>query len=108
MTTHASTVEDHESTAPPTPRPTRAYLLVIGIGLVFGAFTMLSGIVPLLTKWEDHDSVSREVFGGIPGPLKLAFYTIIPVLIVYGGFVFAQRVKNWQRGGPDTRSLTPR
>ena len=62
-----------------------------------------SGVVPLLTKWDDEDAVSREVFGGIPGPLKLAFYTLIPVLIVYGAFVFAQRVKNWERGGPDTR-----
>src|SRR5690606_18655894 len=41
-------------------------------------------------------------------PLKLAFYTIIPVLFVYGAVVFSWRVRNWQRGGPDKRDLTPK
>ena len=27
------------------------------------------------------------------------FYTVMPVLLAYGAFVFAQRVRNWERGG---------
>jgi Fe-S oxidoreductase/predicted flap endonuclease-1-like 5' DNA nuclease/nitrate reductase gamma subunit len=48
--------------------------------------------------------VSREVFDGIPGALQVIFYTVVPVLLAYGAFVFAQRVRNWERGGPDNRS----
>ena len=106
MATHAPPAEDDQVTA--TARPSKAVIGVVGLGVAFGVFTALSGVVPLLTKWDAEDPVSREVFGGIPSQLKLAFYTLIPVLIVYGAFVFAQRVKNWERGGPDTRTLRPR
>ena len=33
---------------------------------------------------------------------------VIPVLIVYGAFAFAERVRNWERGGPDRRRTTPK
>ena len=45
----------------------------------------LSGIVA-----ADHRAgtttapIAREVFGGIPGPLQVAFYTVIPVMLVLG------------------------
>ena len=45
----------------------RPHQIVIGLGVAIGAFTAASGIVPLLTKWNDKSSVQREVFGGIPG-----------------------------------------
>ncbi len=106
MASHAPPTEEHQVTAT-APHP-RAAALVIGIGVFFGIFIVLSGLLPLLTSWEETEPIGREVFGGIPGALKLAFYTITPVLVVYGGFVFAQRVKNWERGGPDQRDLTPR
>ena len=35
--------------------------------------------MPLITDWHDDSPITREVFGGIPGPLKLAFYTVIPI-----------------------------
>src|SRR4249920_449109 len=101
MATHAPPAADDQVISA-TARPSKAVIGVIGLGVAFGVFTALSGVVPLLTKWDDEDPVSREVFGGIPSPPKLAFYTLIPVLIVYGAFVFAQRVKNWERGGPDS------
>ena len=50
----------------------------------------------------------REVFGGIPGPLKLVFYTVIPVMLVWGAWQFSLRVQNWERGGPDRRKTTPK
>jgi len=49
---------------------------------------------------------SRLVFGGIPGALQVAFYTVIPVTLVWGAIVFADRVRNWERGAPDRRRTT--
>jgi Fe-S oxidoreductase/nitrate reductase gamma subunit len=40
--------------------------------------------------------------------LQVAFYTVIPVLLVWGSFAFADRVKNWERGAPDRRRTTPK
>lgn len=82
--------------------------LVVGLGAGVAAFTAASGIVPLFTKWEDHKAVQREVFGGIPSPLKLAFYIVMPVVILWGSVMFSNRVKNWERGAPDRRATTPK
>ena len=46
------------------------------------------------------------MFGGIPDALKITFYILTPVLLVYGAVLFAQRVKNWERGKPDNRATT--
>ncbi len=86
----------------------RPQALVIGIGVFVGLFTIGSGIVPLFTEFHDESDQTREVFENIPGALKLAFYTIIPMLLVYGAVLFSYRVKNWQRGGPDNRATTPK
>jgi Fe-S oxidoreductase/nitrate reductase gamma subunit len=90
------------------PRPIRPYQLVIGFGAAFALFTVVSGIVPLLTKWHDKSETAREPFGGIPGPIQLAFYLVTPVLLVYVAVMMANRIRNWERGGPDNRSTTPK
>jgi len=90
------------------PKRLRPYQLSIAIGIGMGVFTLTSGIVPQFTKWHDHSSVSREVFDGIPGPLQAAFYTILPIMLVWGAFQFADRVRNWERGAPDRRRTTPK
>ena len=90
------------------PKRLRPYQLSIAIGIGMGVFTMVSGIVPQFTKWHDHSEVSREVFDGIPGPLQAAFYTILPIMLVWGAFQFADRVRNWERGAPDRRRTTPK
>ena len=101
-----------DADAPPAPdhgpRRIRPHQVVIGLGLAVAAFTAISGILPQLTKWHDTSEVSREVFGDVPGALQLVFYTVIPVLLAYGAFVFANRVRNWERGGPDDRRTTPK
>jgi len=84
----------------------RPYHLVIVLGVGIAVFTAASGVVPLVTDWHDDSSVTREVFGNIPASLKLAFYTVIPLLLVYGAWLFAMRVKNWERGRPDNRRTT--
>ena len=105
MVTHAPNT-DEQVAAPRTRSRIRPYQVVIGIGIAFAIFTALSGLVPRLTKWhEEEGSVGREVFGGIPDALMLVFYTITPVLLIAGALLFAQRVKNWERGGPDNRPL---
>jgi len=80
--------------------------VVIGLGAAVATFTALSGIGPLLTKWHDDSAVQREVFGGIAGPLQILFYVLTVVLVFYGSVMFANRVKNWQRGAPDRRATT--
>ena len=41
---------------------------------------------PLITDWHNENDVHREVFVNIPGPLQVAFYTVIPVMLVWGAF----------------------
>jgi len=82
--------------------------LVIGLGVAVAAFTATSGVVPLITEWHDESPIGREVFFNIPSPLKLAFYIVIPVVIIYGAVMFSNRTKNWERGAPDKRATTPK
>jgi Fe-S oxidoreductase/nitrate reductase gamma subunit len=86
----------------------RPHHLVIGLGVAIGLFTAASGLLPVIVGEHEDKALSRKVFEGIPGPLKLAFYTVIPVLLVWGSFLFAQRVRNWERGAPDDRRTTPK
>ena len=82
--------------------------LVIGLGVALGlAIGVLGGGLPLLTQWHDDHEIQRHVFGNIPSGIKLAFYLVLPVVFIYGGYMFAQRVKNWERGTPDNRRTTP-
>jgi Fe-S oxidoreductase/nitrate reductase gamma subunit len=102
MSTHA----DH-SDAPATGRQrVRPHQLAIGFGVAIAVFTLVSGIIPQITGWHNDNAIHREVFDNIPGPLQVAFYTVIPALIVWGAFRFADRMKNWERGAPDRRRTT--
>src|SRR6478735_7662957 len=80
--------------------------LVLIIGIAFATVTALSGIAASVFQQHDDSPVTREVFGGIPDALKIAFYVLTPVLLVYGAVLFAQRVGNWERGKPDNRATT--
>ena len=84
----------------------KPHQLAIALGIGMAIFTVASGIIPQFTKWHTSKTPSREVFEGIPGPLQVAFYTLIPVLLVWGAFKFADRVRNWERGAPDRRRTT--
>jgi Fe-S oxidoreductase/nitrate reductase gamma subunit len=105
MSTHVAAPADR-ATEETAPRRLRASQVVIVIGLAFAAITLASGVVAALEGWDDDSPVTREVFGGIPGALQVVFYTLTPALIVWGAFAFADRVKNWERGGPDRRPTT--
>ncbi|MED5584679.1 MAG: heterodisulfide reductase-related iron-sulfur binding cluster, partial [Actinomycetota bacterium] len=75
-------------------------------GVLVALFTAASGIAATVNGWHDDSEITREVFGNIPDPLRVTFYTVIPVLIVYGAVLFANRMKNWERGAPDNRATT--
>jgi len=102
----------HLDSPPPasdtTPKRIKPHQVVIAMGCFIGLFTLVSGILPQITDWHDDNTPSREVFGGIPGALQVAFYTVIPVMLVWGAIAFADRVRNWERGGPDRRRTTPK
>jgi Fe-S oxidoreductase/nitrate reductase gamma subunit len=59
-----------------------------------------------ILKWHDHSPVQREVFRNIPYALQTLFYTVLSVLFLAVGYLFALRVRNWSRGQPDDRSTT--
>jgi Fe-S oxidoreductase len=80
--------------------------LAVGIGALVALVTVASGIAATVLQWHDDSPVQREVFANIPSAWKAVFYTVLPVLIVYGAVIFAARVRNWERGGPDDRSTT--
>ncbi|MEY2960039.1 MAG: hypothetical protein RLZZ01_2607 [Actinomycetota bacterium] len=102
MSTHA---DPHD--APATKR-LKPHHLAIGLGVGIALFTAVSGVVPQITGWENDNEIHRTVFGNVPGPIKIAFYTVIPVFLVWGAFQFANRIKNWERGGPAQRRTTAR
>ncbi len=90
-----------------TTRRFRPNHAVIGLGVLVALFTAASGVASVVNEFHDDSPITREVFANVPGPLKLAFYSVIPLLIVYGAVLFSYRVQNWQRGVPDDRSTRP-
>ena len=90
----------------PVKKRFKPYQLSIAFGVGIGAFTMISGIVPQLTGWKSTSLIHREVFGGIPTALQVAFYTVIPMMLIWGSLRFADRIRNWERGAPDKRKTT--
>ncbi len=102
MSTQTTSPESADS----GPKRIKPHHLAIGLGTGIAAFTLLSGIVPMITHWHNTNAIHREVFGNIPGPLKVAFYTVIPVLLVWGSIQFGNRMKNWERGQSARRRTT--
>ena len=79
---------------------------ILGLGVAVAIFTALSGIAAAIFDQQSDSEIHRTVFGNIPTPMKVAFYTLMPLLIVWGSWEFSKRVKNWGRGGPDNRTTT--
>ncbi|HIL48819.1 MAG TPA: hypothetical protein EYG32_07355, partial [Acidimicrobiia bacterium] len=61
------------------PQRLRPNHAVIGLGGLVALFTAGSGVASLLNGFHDDSPITREVFVNVPGPLKLAFYTVIPM-----------------------------
>ena len=105
--TESKQAQDAEDTIP-GPARLRPNQIAILVGVAIGLVVALSGVAATVFQFHDESAVQREVFDNIPGPLKLAFYTIIPMMFVYGAVMFSYRVRNWERGGPDKRDITPK
>src|SRR4029453_15871723 len=86
-----------------SPRRVTPSALVVVIGIAFAIVIAASGIAATALQWHDAAPVQREVFINVPSAWKLVFYTVLPVMFVYGAVLFSQRVKNWERGAPDDR-----
>ena len=52
---------------------------------------------------HDDSPVTRSDFINIASPLRALFYTLMTVIFVAVGWLFAVRVQNWERGKPDNR-----
>jgi Fe-S oxidoreductase/nitrate reductase gamma subunit len=103
--------ETDRSGRPPATRSGRRVRpshVALGLGVAFALLTMVSGIVPTLLQWHDESPVTRAVFDNVPSAFKAIFYTVLTVLFVGVGYLFSQRVQNWERGQPDRRALTAR
>jgi Fe-S oxidoreductase/nitrate reductase gamma subunit len=104
MSTDVDTSNDAAESA--APKHFKPYQISLVLGTAIALFTIVSGVLPQITKWENDNAVHRTVFVNIPGPLQIVFYSIIPVMIVWGAVMFANRMKNWERGGPSKRHTT--
>ncbi|MEI2699827.1 MAG: heterodisulfide reductase-related iron-sulfur binding cluster [Microthrixaceae bacterium] len=105
----ATETHEDESTEPlPGPTRLRPNQTAIIVGVVIALVVALSGVAATVFQFHDESEVQREVFEFIPGPIKLAFYTVLPAMFIAGAVMFSYRVRNWQRGGPDKRDITPK
>ena len=86
----------------------KASQLWIAAGALIAGVTVLSGIAASVFQFHDDSEVQRELFENLPSSFKVAFYTLIPLLILWGSVQLSYRVKNWERGAPDDRSTTPK
>ena len=82
----------------------RPHHAIIGLGVLIALFTAASGVLASIAQFHDDSPITREVFENVPGSIKFAFYLVIPLVLIYGSVLFANRVKNWERGTPDNRS----
>ncbi len=84
----------------------RVYKTIIGLGIFLAVFTAGSGILAAITNFKSDSAITRHVFVNIPAWLKIAFYIVIPLALIFGAVIFANRSLNWQRGASEERKTT--
>jgi Fe-S oxidoreductase/nitrate reductase gamma subunit len=87
-------------------RRARPHHLILGFWLLLAFAFGMSGVISTITQQHDDSTVTREVFGNIPGPWKAFVYVLSVATLAYVGVQFANRFKNWERGVPDRRRTT--
>ena len=95
------------SDRPRTRAPLKPSQFIFAIGAAVALLSVASGIVGAVEGWYDKSRVGRPVFFDVPDPLQIAFYTLLPLLILWAGWQLSLRARNWERGAPDKR-LTDR
>jgi len=106
MSTQVDQPATSSDDAPKPPARVKPHQVVLVVGVAVGLFTLLSGILPQITGWKNDNPVHRTVFVNIPGPIQIAFYTLMPVAIIWTAIMFSNRMKNWERGAPAQRHTT--
>ena len=85
----------------------RPHQLVFGIGVVVAVGTAMSWVLSnVIFDFQEKSHIHRKVFGDIPDAWVVVFYSLTPILILYGAWNFSLRVRNWERGTPDARATT--
>ncbi len=100
--------EELQTETPSSSGAPRARTAWLGAGILIATVTALSGVAATVFEFHDDSEIQREVFLNVPGPLKLAFYTLIPLMLLWATLQLSYRVKNWERGAPDNRATTPK
>jgi Fe-S oxidoreductase/nitrate reductase gamma subunit len=100
---HGHSSDGDASTAKKRLKPNQLALVA---GAVLAGVTAISGVLGAVEQWHDESPISRRVFGNIPSAVQAMFYTVLPLVFLGGAWLFAQRVKNWERGAPDDRRTT--
>jgi Fe-S oxidoreductase/nitrate reductase gamma subunit len=107
MATTAEQAAPSSDEALTSKRPrVKASSVALAIGIAFSVVTVSSWAAATLFKFESEDPVHRTVFGNIPDAWVLVFYSVTPVLLIWGAWHFSLRVRNWERGAPDRRATT--
>ncbi len=99
-TTEAPVTED-AITAPVRTRSVAHLLLWLAAASVVG--TLLLWWLGTLSA-EEEPEVGRAVFGNIPGALVAFFYVGVSVFLGFSIYLFAQRMRNVERGRPESRA----
>ncbi|MFN8034843.1 MAG: 4Fe-4S dicluster domain-containing protein [Acidimicrobiia bacterium] len=85
------------------PKP---HQVVFAIGILAAVGTIVSGIAPRLTGWENDSPIQRPVFIDVPDPLYWAFYAVAAVMLLVVAWLVTLRTLNYERGAPDDRRTT--
>jgi len=104
------TASEHNDTAAEKRFRPRYIPLIIGFG--FAAITAISFLAEKLwaEDWQDEylrdHHETRKYFFNIPHTISAAFYIVTIISIVYGAITFSNRMRNWERGAPESRKTT--
>src|SRR5262249_41443697 len=85
------------------PKP---HQVVVAVGVLAALGALASGIVPRVTEWNDHSTVSRRVFGDVPDPVYWTFYAGIALMLLAVTWLAWARGRDYERRQPDARRTT--
>src|SRR5688572_1354862 len=80
--------------------------VALALGVFWAVLTALSGIAATIFQFHNDSEVTRPILGNVPAAMKAAFYVLTPIAFLAVGWLFAQRMQNWERGQPDRRATT--
>jgi hypothetical protein len=52
--------DEPAESSPPQPAGFKPHHLAIGLGIAIAVFTVISGVVPLITEWHNDNAIHRR------------------------------------------------